>query len=155
MINAEELRDILKEVYGVEDKYLVPMNSGWFVPTIDPEEKVGTFIGYRIISKRGYARAFIKRDAYVKPIKVVFRLSFVGPQAEELSDQTLIWDDRDDVRDAFESRGIQINYDERTAFSYPIKAQGFNDRLAWVVDLSCQSDYETPVQYGEWFAREV
>ena len=59
--------------------------------------------------------------------------------------------DRDDVKDAFEPRGIQVNYDERVAFSYPIKAQGFNDRLAWVVDLSCQSTYEVPVDYGPWF----
>ena len=151
MITMEILRDVLKQVYGVEDKYLVPMNSGWFAPTTDPEDKVGTYIGYRILSKRGYARAFQQKGAYNKPIKVTFRLSFVGPDAEELSDQTLIWDDRDDVKDAFEPRGIQVNYDERVAFSYPIKAQGFNDRLAWVVDLSCQSTYEVPVDYGPWF----
>ena len=145
------LRDILKNIYGVEDKFLVPMNSGWFAPTIDPEEKVGTFIGYRIISKKSTLRAYQNQGAYTKPIRILFRLSFVGPQAEDLHDQTLIWDDRTDIQQAFAKYGVIINYTERQGFSYPIKAQGYNDRLAWVVDFTCQTSFDIETNYPDWF----
>ena len=58
MLDSKSLRDILKEIYGIEDKYLVPISTNWFIPTTDPEDKVGTWIGYRILSKRPYTRAY-------------------------------------------------------------------------------------------------
>lgn len=151
MLNAESLREILKEIYGIEDKYLVPISTNWFLPTTDPQDKVHTWIGYRVISKKPYVRGYQGGQNMVKPIKVVFRITFVGPQAEELADQVLLWEDRTDVIDAFEKKQAQVNYTDRTSFTYPVRNGGYNDDLAWVVDLSAQTSYEVDTKQVPWF----
>lgn len=151
MLNAKILRETLKEIFGVADKYLVPISTNWFLPTVDPEDHVGTWVGYRIISKKPYVRAAQYGTDMVKPVKVRFRLTFVGPQAEELADQVLLWEDRTDVTKAFEKSQTQINYTDRTSFSYPVRNGGFNDDLAWVVDLSAQTSYEEDTKQVPWF----
>lgn len=151
MLDAKTLRDTLKEIFGVEDKYLVPISTNWFLPTTDPEDHVGTWIGYRIISKKPYVRAAQYGKDMVKPIRVQFRITFVGPQAEKLADQVLLWEDRADVTEAFEKSQTQINYTDRTSFTYPVRNGGFNDDLAWVVDLSAQTSYEVDTKQVPWF----
>ena len=151
MLNAKILRGTLKEIFDIDDKHLVPISTNWFLPTTDPEDHIGTWIGYRIISKKPYVRAAQYGKDMVKPIKVQFRITFVGPQAEELSDQVLLWEDRTDVTEAFEKSQTQINYTDRTSFSYPVRNGGFNDDLAWVVDLSAQTSYEVDTKQVPWF----
>lgn len=153
MLNAESLRKVLKDIFGIEDKYLVPISTNWFLPTTDPEDKTGTWIGYRIQSKRPIIRAYQQGVIYEKPIKVNFRLSFVGRQAEELVDQVLLWEDRKDVTEAFESIKAQINYVDRQAFSYPVRNGGFNDELCWIVDLTAQTFYEVDTKQKPWIPR--
>lgn len=150
MLDNASLRDILKIIYGVEDKYLVPISTNWFVPTIDPEDKIGTWIGYRIISKRPYTRAYQKFKTMVIPTKVSFRMTFVGPEAEKLCDQTLAWDVRTDVIRAFEKYQAQINYVDRNAFTYPTRNAGFNDCMSWIVDMSAQTFYEIDTKQEPW-----
>lgn len=154
MLDAEILRNILKDIYGVEDKFLVPISTNWFVPTVDPNEKIGTFIGYRVISKEPLIRAYQKDVYMVKSVRVSFRLTFVGPQAEQFADQTLLWDERTDVIKAFEKYKAQINYKSRTSFSYPVRNGGFNDSLAWIVDMSAQTFYEADTKQQPWIPRE-
>lgn len=154
MLNAKILRQTLKEIFGVEDKYLVPISTNWFLPTTDPEDHVGTWIGYRILSKKPYARAYQQQRDMVKQIKVSFRLSFVGPQAEELADKVLLWEDRTDVTDAFEKSESQINYADRTAFTYPVRNGGYNDDMAWIVDLSAQTSYIVDTKQQPWFSKK-
>ena len=154
MLDAEILRNILKDIYGVEDKFLVPISTNWFVPTVDPNEKIGTFIGYRVISKEPLIRAYQKDVHMVKSVRVSFRLTFVGPQAEQFADQTLLWDERTDVIKAFEKYKAQINYKSRTSFSYPVRNGGFNDSLAWIVDMSAQTFYEADTKQQPWSPRE-
>lgn len=151
MLNAETLRETLKEIFGIDDKYLVPISTNWFLPTTDPADKVHTWIGYRIISKKPYVRAAQYGRNMVKPIKVQFRITFVGPQAEELADQILLWEDRTDVTNAFEKTASQINYTDRTSFTYPVRNGGYNDDLAWIVDLSAQTSYEVDTKQVPWF----
>lgn len=151
MLNAQILRDALKEIFGIEDKYLVPISTNWFLPTTDPADRVGTWIGYRIISKKPYVRAAQYGTMKNKPIKVQFRLTFVGPEAEKLADQVLLWEDRTDVTDAFEKSQTQINYTDRTSFTYPVCNGGYNDDLAWIVDLSAQTSYEVDTKQVPWF----
>lgn len=153
MLNAESLRKVLKDIFGIEDKYLIPISTNWFLPTTDPEDKTGTWIGYRIQSKRPIIRAYQYGVMYEKPIKVSFRLSFVGRQAEELADQVLLWEDRKDVTEAFESVKAQINYMDRQAFSYPVRNGGFNDELCWIVDLTAQTFYEVDTKQKPWISR--
>lgn len=152
MLNAKSLREVLQNIFGIEDKYLLPISTNWFLPTVDPKDKVGTWIGYRILSKKPTIRAYQKGVMYVKPVKVFFRISFVGPQAEDLVDQVLMWDDRTDVEQAFNNVKAQINYTDRTSFSYPVRNGGFNDELAWVVDLSAQTFYEVDTKQTMWFS---
>ena len=154
MLNATILRSILKEIYGVEDKYLVPISTNWFIPTVDPEDHVGTWIGYRVISKKPYVRAAQYGTDMVKQIRVQFRITFVGPDAEKLADQVLLWEDRTDVQLAFEKHKTQINYTDRTSFTYPIRNGGYNDEMCWVVDLSAQTSYEVDTKQVPWFAKE-
>lgn len=151
MLNADTLRQALKEIYGIEDRYLVPISTNWFLPTVDPKDKIGSWIGYRILSKKPYARAFDDGKNMNKPIKVSFRMTFVGPQAEELADQVLLWEDRTDVTEVFGNIETQINYNSRQAFTYPVRNGGFNDSMAWVVDIDAQTFYKVDTNQKPWF----
>lgn len=150
MLDTDSLRSVLKEIFGIDDKHLVPLSTNWFVPTIDPLDKKNTWIGYRIISKRPTMRAYQSGTMMVKPLKVTFRISFVGKQAEKFSDQVLMWEDRTDVTKAFESVSAQLNYQDRNAFTYPVRNGGFNDDLCWIVDLSAQTFYEVDTKQTTW-----
>ena len=154
MLNAQTLRSILKEIYGIDDKHLVPINTNWFLPTTDPEDHTSSWIGYRILSKQPYARAYQPTRLYEKPIKVSFRLTFVGPQAEELADQVMLWEDRADVTKAFEEHRAQTNYQDRTSFTYPVRNGGFNDEMAWIVDMSAQTTYAVDTRQVPWFHKQ-
>lgn len=153
MLDAKILRDTLKEIFGIEDRYLVPISTNWFLPTVDPEDKVHTWIGYRILSKKPYVRAAQYGSDMTKPVKVSFRLTFVGPQAEELADQILLWEDRTDVIKAFEKSQSQINYTDRTSFTYPVRNGGYNDDMAWIVDMSAQTSYIVDTKQVPWFSK--
>lgn len=150
MINSKTLRQALKDIYGVADKYLVPMDNGWYVPTYDKNDKVGTWIGYRILSVKPNVRASIASTEISKSVKCRFRISFVGKQAEELALQTLVFDDRKDVVEAFEKCQTQLNYISREILTYPIREGGLNDSLCWFVDFDCQSFYNDYWKAKDW-----
>lgn len=150
MIDSDSLRLVLKDIFGIDDTHLVPISTDWFIPTVNPKDKTSSWIGYRILDKKPYARAWQGGVVMNKPLKIHFRLTFMGPQAESLSDQTLLWEDRDDVREAFEKYQAQINYQDRTSFSYPVRNGGFNDELAWIVDMSLQTSYEVNTNQMPW-----
>lgn len=151
MLKSKILRATLKEIFGIEDKYLVPISTNWFLPTTDPNDHTGTWIGYRILSKKPYTRAAQFGQDMVKNVKVQFRLTFVGKQAEDLADQVLLWEDRTDVQLAFEKSQSQINYQDRTSYTYPVRNGGYNDETAWIVDLSAQTSYITDTKQHSWF----
>ena len=150
MLDSAALRQALKDIYGVEDKYLVPLDQGWYVPTYDHNDKVGSWIGYRILSVKPNVRAGYTGISYNKSVKIRFRLSFVGKQAEELALQTLLFDDRLDVIKAFEKSQTQLNYISRDILTYPLKEGGLNDNLVWFTDIECQSFYAADVKYEDW-----
>ena len=103
------------------------------------------------MSKKPYTRAAQFGKNMVKNIKVQFRMTFVGKQAEDLADQVLLWEDRTDVQLAFEKSQSQINYQDRTSFTYPVRNGGYNDEMAWIVDLSVQTSYITDTKQHSWF----
>lgn len=150
MLDSVALRQALKDIYGIADKYLVPLDSGWYIPNYDKNDKVSTWIGYRILSVKPNVRAGYTGASYVKSVKIRFRLSFVGKQAEELALQTLLFDDRLDVVKAFEKSQTQLNYISRDILTYPIKEGGLNDNLVWFTDIECQSFYAVDITYGDW-----
>ena len=130
MLNASSLRSVLKDIYGVEDKYLVPISTNWFIPTVDPEDKIGDWIGYRIISKKPVLRAYQSGRNMVKSIKVSFRITFVGPHAEDLADQVLLWEDRTDVTEAFAKQQAEVNSSDRSSLTYPHRVTSFLNIMA-------------------------
>lgn len=150
MIDTPSLRAILKDIYGIGNRYLAPISTNWFVPTIDPKEKVGTWIGYRITKSEPYIRAYINDRTNVVPFRVTFRLSFVGPQSEAMALDTLVWHTRSDVVQAFEKYQAQLNYTDRDIFSYPLRLEGYNDQLAWVTDITAQTFYESQTNWRPW-----
>lgn len=150
MLDTNTLRSILKEIYGVDDKYLVPMDMSWYVPTYDRTNKIGTWIGYRILSIKPNVRAGYTGSGYSKSIKGRFRLAFIGREAEQLALQTLLFDDRLDVVQAFEKAQAQLNYVSRELLTYPVKEGGLNNNLCWIVDFDFQSFYNADIQYGPW-----
>ena len=66
---------------------------------MDTKDPIGTWIGYRIIDKKPLLRAYQAGVYMEKSVRVSFRLTFVGPHAEDLANQVLLWDDRQDVID--------------------------------------------------------
>lgn len=150
MLDTPTLHNILLQIYGVDPQYLVPLDTDWYVPTYDKNNKVGTWIGYRILMIKPNLRAGYTGQSYSKSVKGRFRLSFVGPQAEQLALQTLLFDDRKDVVQAFESYGIQLNYTGREVLTYPIREGGLNNSLLWFTDIECQSFYAADVKYSRW-----
>lgn len=151
MLDSNALRAALKEIYGIEDKYLVPLDSHWYVPTYDKNERVGTWIGYRILEVKPNVRAGYTGVSYEKSVKLRFRLSFIGKQAEELALQTLLFDDRIDVQKIFAQSYTQLNYISREIMTYPVKEGGLNTNLCWFTDIDCQSFYSSgDIKYSDW-----
>ena len=151
MLDMASLRGVLLDILGIEEKYVVAMSNHQFVPTYDKEDKVGTWVGYRILEKSAYARTYEDSPGvYVRPIRASFRISLVGPQAEEIADGMFLWDDRSDVQEAFEKIDAQVNYDKRKIYSFPIEEAGFNDRLCWCVDFNAQSFYVLQTKLEKW-----
>lgn len=151
MINSDSLREILKDIYGVQDKYLVPLDTDTLVPTAYKDDTIGTWIGYRILRKRRYVRADQDNGAMCVELRLVFRLVFIGPEAEKLANQTLLWDNRADVVKAFGKYEAQLNYTTRQLHSFSVNNSGFNTAIGWAVDIPCQTVYYEDMNKGSWF----
>lgn len=150
MINSDTLRSILKKIFKVDDKYIVPINQGWFMPTVDESDKTGTWVGYRILEKLPRVRANTPNLSVECPVQTKFRLSFVGPEGEKFADSTMLWDSRKDVRDAFAEENAQLNYTARKISSYALRNGGFNDYMCWYVDIYVTSSYGEYIERGDW-----
>jgi hypothetical protein len=91
MLDTKTLRLIVKSIFNIDDDYIVPIINNWFLPQVNLDEEPGTYIGYRILSKRySYADSSsinLKKDS----IKVAFRLTFIGSNTEQLADQIYFW----------------------------------------------------------------
>lgn len=153
MIDGSTLRNILKTIYGIDDSHLIALSESMFVPTTDRADKTGDWIGYRILDKQRITQAYADGIYFVAPLKVRFRIAYVGPHAEEFADQTIIWENRNDVQKAFDLYGAQVFYNTREEYSYPIKNTGFNDSPCWIVDMTAQTTYEIDTNWKPWIPR--
>ena len=52
MFDLKRLKELLKSIYKLDDKYLMPITTNWYVPAGNIVDETKTYIGYRIISKR-------------------------------------------------------------------------------------------------------
>lgn len=152
-MNIIELRDCLKEIWEVDDKHLLEMSTSLYVPTIDRNDKVGTWIGYRFMKKEKYMQAYKQGDQLCVPTRVWIRQVFVGPHAEELADNMLTWGDRQDVKEIFEKIQAQIMYNGLEVVAYSLRNEGFNDGVAWICDIPVQTIVGIDMHYVPWFTR--
>jgi hypothetical protein len=125
-------------------KFVLPMTGKFLTATLDPENMVSTWVGYRIqrIMPRarsnsevvGSSRADYNRYK-LRDCEMILRILSVGKQSYEAIVSTLFWDDRADVKDGFEKHLAQLAYSPRKMFSQVYEQEGGNSELAWYVDL--------------------
>ena len=132
MLNTETLREVLKEIYAYDDEHLLPIAIKGYIPDVSLNEKRESYIGYRIISKWP-----TKPEGSV--ITVNFRISLVGDKAEETADSILFWKVNKKVNKILDSYGIVLNLNDIREYSIPIKDD--SAEMAWIVDMSAESDY--------------
>lgn len=169
----QDMREVLLNIFGLKDefapedkfklnnigtgKYLVYMSDAQYAPPIDRSDKTGSWIGYRFMDKRRYARAWQEQIGphiyQCMPIQFTLRLAFVGRQAEELADTTFTWEDRADTKNAFESRGFQLMYSKRELYTYAVKQEGFNDIISWITDMSGTGVVKIDTNIRPWYTR--
>ena len=147
MLDSKTLRLIIKSIFNIDDDYIVPITSNWFVPDVNLDTNPGTYIGYRIMSKRNVFAENSNNNLKIDSIKVCFRLTFIGSDAEQLADQIYFWKDQKTVKKIFDSYKLRFNYSDMVSFSYPIKFKNFD--MSWIFDLSVFSDYleDLKIQY--------
>ena len=159
MITSASLRVAVEKIFfGTETakyKYIVPIRGGFFVPTVtDPNDPVSTWLGYRILNIIPKTRMVKQAGEVSKNIQVDFRIVGMGPQAEEFITSTLLWDDRLDVREAFEKdQEAQLMYDIRRIYTHPVQQEGFSDDLLWVTDMHAMTFIKKDVVTSPWFAK--
>lgn len=143
MITMQGLHNLLFHVfYGDRpdyEKYVLPLQGDWFVPTLDPAEPSADWAGYLIVQATPVTRSYQQNQYRIIQCNTSFRLSFVGPHAEERAYSTLMWCERQDIIDAFTRMDAQLRYDNRRVYTQPVRQSGETNYLAWIVDAQAQS----------------
>lgn len=132
MLNSNELREIIKEIFKLDDEFVVPMDSGWYAPKYD-EEKIEseTYVGYRILERA------CRNELH----KLRFRLSFIGHLAEELAVKTLSWKTDSFVQNLFNKNSARIDWIPFSEIlSYPLKDA---DLVTWFTDIDVVENSDT------------
>lgn len=160
MITSGSLKIALQKIFFGDDetkyKYIVPIKGGFFVPTIsDPSDHNSTWVGYRVLEM--YPRTHMYRPSQaevVKQMQVDFRIVSLGPNAEEFISSTLLWENRVDVKDAFEKgQDAQIMYNRRRVYTRPIHQDGLADDLLWVTDMNAMTGIKQDLTTVPWFPK--
>lgn len=157
MITSSSLETALRQIFFGEEtgyyKYVVPIRGGFFAPTVNREanDHVSTWIGYRILSMDPRTRLIKSPEDVLKQIRVDFRITALGPNAEEFIQSTLLWEDRADVQTLFENMEAQIMYDRRYVYTRPLAQEGLGDDLLWVTDMHAMTFIRQKVTTIPWF----
>lgn len=157
MITESSLRKALEKVFfGVETtkyKYIVPIKGGFFVPqVVDKNDHNSTWIGYRILDLNSRTHLVKQVGVVSKQIRIDFRIVGMGPNAEEFLTSTLLWENRVDVKEAFEAdQDAQIMYDNRRVYTHPVQQEGLADDLLWVTDIHAMTNIKQEFTTSRWF----
>ena len=146
MLDTATLRQIIKEIYNLDDDCIKAITTNWFLPEITndiPE----IIVGYRILSKKKICAENSFNKEQKDCIRSSFRLTFVGENAEQFADQIHFWQDNKDVMKIFDKYKIKLNSYDMTAFTYPIKAG--KCEMAWIWDMSANSDYHSDLKLSK------
>jgi hypothetical protein len=157
LITSTSLRIALEKIFFGTDttkyKYLVPIKGGFFVPQItDPTDDTSTWLGYRLLEIYPRTQMYKTAGEVSKQVRINFRIVGMGPGAEEFISSTLLWENRTDVKTAFETeQDAQIMYDRRRVYTYPVQQEGFADDLLWVTDMHAMSALKKELTTVPWF----
>ncbi len=141
MLDSNTLRNIIKEIFNLDDSYIIPITTNWFIPDSDFLDTEATYIGYRIISSKKSSGRNQNNKTNQSYIRTCFRLSFVGVNAEKYASQILFWEDMKDIQKIFDKYKVQIVHDDITSFTYPLKNSLWGI-MAWVFDMYARTDYK-------------
>lgn len=133
MLTLQILHQIIKEIYALDDKYIVPISSNWFVPNVELDSEPATYIGYRILNKKMITSGSSEETGRMD---IRFRLSYIGKNAEFLSDQVHFWNYDSKICKIFASHNLKVRFD--SSFSYPMQG---TDEMCWIVDFDAYSDF--------------
>jgi len=154
VVTIKTLDDILFEILFDRKeeyrKYLVPLTHHYYAPTVDPEDTIGTWIGYNILSKEKIVQNFIQGKLLAADFRIKFRLTALGPQAEDIVDSTAMWDQRPDVKKAFERHNAQLGNTNRMTMTRTVSLEGGNTMLLWFVDFTCISFMQLDPGWKPW-----
>lgn len=131
MLTLQILHQIIKEIYALDDKYIVPISSNWFVPNVELDSEPATYIGYRILHKKMIASGSSEKTEHMD---TRFRLTFIGKNAEFLSDQIHFWNYDSKICKIFASHNLKVVFD--SSFSYPMQ-----NEMCWIADFDAYSDF--------------
>ena len=157
MITSASLRVALEKMFFGTDttkyKYIVPIRGGFFVPSITNQgDHNSTWIGYRILEMFPRTQLIKQVGEVSKQIRVNFRVVGMGPNAEEFLTSTLLWDNRTDIKEAFEKdQDAQLMYDNRRIYTHPIQQEGLADELLWVTDMHAMTSIKQEFTTQKWF----
>jgi len=159
LITMPTLQQCLQEIYldkSSDDferlkKFIVPLQGNWFVPTMDNSNPNATWCGFIVLGTNPKQRAVQNGTVVQKVVKTRFRMTFIGPQAEDFANQTLLWDERIDVKNIFTQHCVaQLCYDERQIYTRVYEQKGQNSTLVWVVDTAAMSYYALDTHQIPW-----
>ena len=137
-LDSKTLKEILAEIFKVDDEFIVPMAEGWYVPQVDKEKmRNETYVGFRIMSKKVASQKEVSLSQMQLCVKISFRIAFAGRDAEEFLNQVLFWKYNPSIRECFKNYNTTVDFDSASFFSYPAKELGD----VWDVDFSAESIY--------------
>lgn len=158
MIAVQDL--LAQSFFGSEAEnykdFVRPLQGNWFVPTVDKEEMISTWIGYGILSIEPKATSIQRQTVdglklTLRNCKCRIRVASVGPQAEEFVMSSMWWDDRTDIAKIWEQSLAQLMYTPRRINTYVYSEEGFNSSLTWTTDMDFMVWLcNTPVKEESW-----
>lgn len=145
MLNTLTLKKMLVMIFGMSEEQVVPITTNWFLPDVC-FDNLKDVIGYRILSK-SFRSSEVVNNFYESGIDQInnkknkyfrteFRLSFVGEQAEQLSERVLLWEEDYKIREMFEAINVELDLSSASLFTYPMKS---GNKMAWIVDIGAVS----------------
>lgn len=156
MVTSDQLRTALWEIFFDKrpecEHLVVPLQGNWVLPTVTNADASTTWIGFTILNHRRRTQPIQKQSIVSVKVQTHFRVVFVGPQAEEWANSTLLWDVRGDVQDEFEKKGMlaQLQNDNRLLYTKVYEQEGPNSTTAWVLDMGAMSFYAVDTHQKPW-----
>ena len=140
MLTMTSLKGILAEIFGIDEKYVIPLRHNWLVPQHNQNEQNATIIGYDITpAYPAFTSLYALTTVYQKEFKSQqIRLTFMGANVEELAMSTLLWEDRRDVKELFEKLQVAVVVGDLKIHS-EMSVQEGKAVLLWVARLTCHN----------------